>query len=319
VNELPQEQVNAVAAMAARLRLLQAELSDRPAEVRAQELKGEIDRATRSLSAADRRAFMNALAGQFPRWGEGSVSVSTNGSAPSAAPVASKPPPPPGPADAPKLASEIASLWPVLTEDLRQQVRAALGQALPPPSAGSADARAADWRKLLGLNPDDPVDGGKAMELALAIMSLSVNIDRVVCGVWKETNAQGEFRRAENLKLIAGQFLRGWAGAGSDKMQGEVNDLQLLLYALLKAIQLFPNMFADKHLARFDPAVIAANTGAAGERGTSWFGDSNKAANAKCWEEYLRLMKDYDKSTLSDEVKGMLTDEVYKVLRQRKK
>ncbi len=259
---------------------------------------------------------METLAEQFPRSAtDGATAAPRTSSAPAAAP---KPPPPPGPADTPKLAEEIAALWPMLTEDLRQRVRVALGPVMPPPAAGG-DVRAPEWRKQLGLNADDPVDPARAIELGLALMTLSVNIDRVVCGVWKDTNTGGEFKRAENLKTIAGQFLRQWQGAGSDKMQAEVNDLQLLLYAILKALQLFPTMFADRHLARFDPAVLMANTGIVGERGTSWFGDSGKAASAKCWEEYQRLMKDYDKNSLADEVKAMVTDEVYKVLRQRRR
>ncbi|MBX9735586.1 MAG: hypothetical protein K2X32_01555 [Phycisphaerales bacterium] len=315
MNDRTLEGSGRASALAARLRLLQAELADRPAEVRAQELRGEIDRASQGLSADQRSSLMETLAEQFPRSAtDGAVAPRASG-APVAVP---KPPPPAGPADTPKLAEEIAALWPMLTEDLRQRVRAALGPVMPAPAAGG-DVRAPEWRKQLGLNADDPVDPARAIELGLALMTLSVNIDRVVCGVWKDTNTGGEFKRAENLKTIAGQFLRQWQGAGSDKMQAEVNDLQLLLYAILKALQLFPTMFADRHLARFDPAVVMANTGIVGERGTSWFGDSGKAASAKCWEEYQRLMKDYDKNSLADEVKAMVTDEVYKVLRQRRR
>lgn len=312
------ELTNRVMATASRLRLLQAELADRPAEVRAQELRGEVDRVTKGLGREERAAFLSALASQFPRWGgDDAAAPVAKGASIAPQPVA-KAPVPAGPADAPRLAGEIAQLWPLLTEELRQQVRASLGPALPPPSAGGV-ANVPDWRKLLGLNPDDPVDGAKSAELGLAALSLAVNIDRVVCGLWRETNTGGEFKRAENLKMIAGQFLRNWAGATGEKMQGEVNDLQLLLYALLKALQLFPNMFADRHIARFDPAVIATNAGIGGaERGASWFGDTGKAANSKCWEEYQRLMKDYDKNSLADEVKAMITDEVYKVLRQRR-
>ncbi len=315
MNDRTLEGSGRASALAARLRLLQAELADRPAEVRAQELRGEIDRASQGLSADQRSSLMETLAEQFPRSATDGAVVPRASGAPVAAP---KPPPPAGPADTPKLAEEIAALWPMLTEDLRQRVRAALGPVMPAPAAGG-DVRAPEWRKQLGLNADDPVDPARAIELGLALMTLSVNIDRVVCGVWKDTNTGGEFKRAENLKTIAGQFLRQWQGAGSDKMQAEVNDLQLLLYAILKALQLFPTMFADRHLARFDPAVLMANTGIVGERGTSWFGDSGKAASAKCWEEYQRLMKDYDKNSLADEVKAMVTDEVYKVLRQRRR
>lgn len=307
------EQASRVSAAASRLRLLQAELADRPAEVRLQELRSEIDRVGKTMSATDRAAFMADLAEQFPRASQTGSNAGNAGPAPVA-----KAPPPVGPADAPRLADEIGKMWPVLTEDLRQQVRAALGPAMPPAAAGG-DIQAPQWRKILGLNPDDPVDPAKANELALALLSLSVSIDRVVCGVWKETNTSGEMKRAENLKLVASQFVRNWTGTGADKMLAEVTDLQLLLYAMLKAIQLFPNMFADRHLARFDPAVIGANVGAAGEKGGGWFGDSKKANSGKCWEEYMRLMAEYDKNSLQEEVKALLTDEVGRVLKQRRK
>ncbi|CAN5806018.1 hypothetical protein BH11PLA1_BH11PLA1_17750 [soil metagenome] len=314
----PSNSSGRVSAIASRLRLLQSELADRSSDVRAAELRGEIMRETGAMSRDEKAAFLAELSGQFPRY----TSANGAGGGPSSGAAAlqspPKPPPPPGPADAPRLADEIGKLWPMLTEELRQQVRSALGAAVPPATASLAST-APEWRRVLGMNADDPVDAARSAELGAALTQLVANLDRVACGVWKETNTSGENKRAETLKTLGAQYVRGWQGASQEKVQAEIESLQMLVLGLLKAMQQLPSMFADRHLQRFDPAVIMANVSRPEGTASGWFGgDTGKATPVKCWEEYKRLMSELDKNMLTDEMKAMVTDVVNRLYRHKR-
>jgi len=300
VIEPTNDQSRRVAALAGRLRVVQAQLADEKPEFRRGQLDHEIEQAVSQIVPQEREPFLSELMSSFPAMGgAGEAARPAKGGAPNpAAPEAPKDP-------AVALVGHVEGLvkiWTALDADQRKAVltRLAQGGVLPQvPTGPSAlpETVLRDFRAKLQMGSHDTPDPQRVMELSAMMLDFVVGADRLVWGMWAKKVAPMSTVRPNGPIQ---RFLREFATNKFDPTQsaasgGAAIELKRLLemsVAFISAIGQAGTSFGEKFLAQFSPGSIEDSVGDSAFR--------NK--DAECWKIYKNRAGVIDRTAIDVEI-----------------
>ncbi len=271
------EEAQWASGLASRLRLIQANFADDPANVRQGYIVEEIERALKAVTPSRRRPYLDSLAERFPAW-EG---VRTAASSDVTAPVSA----------APRTPEEILADLVRIAPTLSPEARAAFSNQLQ--GAGfkikeSADAFLeipADLQKKLGLAPGKPLQLERAVKLLAITTDLSLVLDQLVWALWKQLAPKSAIRKEAEFNRLAGAYLAGDAEVSTTQLMQPVEKTRRMIAGLLGAVGRAGSAYAKKYVSRLSPEVIEDYA----KMEKKW----NESIEAACWRKFVQQAKDH--------------------------
>ena len=270
------ERSKRVAALAGRLRTLQAQLADEPDDVRQEQMSAELDRAFAGVVPQDRAEFVHELLTWFPAAEDG---VATAG------PVVRRAE---GPKDAAAWAEGLINALASANEQERAAIVHRLTEAgVAPkaePSVGLVESVEKDLKAKLQLGPAEKLDPRRVQELAVLLTEFVVKLDRPVWGTWTQRLAPPMSEVKSNGPLM--RFIAMFVQGGADvKMPGlglghELQRLLQMTVAMISGVAQAGKGLAERWVTQISPTSIEENVGP----GTGFIRDQRPAY----WEEYKK-------------------------------
>lgn len=290
-----------VVATANRLRLIQADLSEEPDDVRQQYMVDEVERSLAGLVPAERSVFLDALSACFPTWD--SLVNATDSDADAG----------PGPDvdldDALALAERLASIAPSLSDAERAGVAGRLrdaglsaeGRQVWPEQASAALAA------RLGMAEDDRLDPARSVDALRILTDCTLSLDQLMWTTWKTLAPRSELRGQGELAASMKKFLLGDQDVPRGEITAGVERMRQLTAAVVSAVGQAGQQFADRHHERFSPEHIE-----------EWAKQDKKALESlavACWRRYRALADEQDPATIEHEIQQQIAESAEKLMR----
>jgi hypothetical protein len=285
-----------------RLRLIQIDFADVPAEARDEHMAGEVGQAIARLPEDRREAFLRQIRERFPGWkGQPGILPAGADAQGAAGPKAAS--------DFESLLKQIAALAPNLTADQRRIAilrlkEAGLAEGGTAPEWPAAAARALKTR--LQLTDHDNLDAGRLLELMTELVGFASSLDQLVWATWKQVAPKSEIKRPAPVQRSCAKFVTGQqdgaappAGA-REQVAVDLDRLRQLAASLISAIAQAGNLFAQKHVGKF--AVANIETYADKMPGMM----INK--EVKCWRQYKELAAAMDVHAIELELQSGIAE-----------
>ena len=245
--------------LAARLRLMMAELMDEPSDVRIAHLDAEVKRALDGKSNAERRAILEALGPMFPR-------LEQESSAPAAQSASSDPA---DPESALRILEENASSMSEPERQLAASRLARVGFAMPGGRVGWSAETSERMTKTLGLRPGEEPDPERVAALATMLADAMIKLDRAAWAAWQEIAPRSRIRQRGALKDVLARFSAGEDETPRVTAEGDVEQTRMLA-ALLIGSMGHAGQAAWDHVRPMQPAEIESASGARGKHRKLW-------------------------------------------------
>ncbi len=262
-------------ALAARLRVVQANFADDDPATRHSYLVEEIERALKGCVPEKRKVFLEALTVQFPAWQD---------SAPTEKPEAV--------ASAPALSPEellnqfleaVPDLTPAQRTDMAGKLKDA-GFVAQQPATGELEIPA-ELRKRLGLSNDRMANPEHTAKLLAMLLDMVLTMDQLVWTLWKQIATKSMIRREADLSKLSGEYLAGNNEVSTAQVSQGLERTRKMIAGLLGAVGRVGTTFAREQARLFDPTAIEAD--ARSEK--KW----NESLEFACWRKYVQLRKEY--------------------------
>ncbi len=295
-----------VAALANRLRAIQADLADQNNDTRQEYMGDEIRRSLADLTPAERAEFLAELGEWFPTW-EQNISASD------------------APANAAKVVTQmdqqelqdpafltkrLCDLAPQLSASQRDAVTAMLAQA------GLTDGGKTDWpaeplTKLaarLQFDEQVPVNAGHVLELLRMLSEFSLSVEQIAWNMFKAMAPNTSIKRSAPLQKLLAGFLVGDPDVPRGQVSQEVERLRKVNAALLSSVGHASRQFAQRYAAKFSPAEIEAAVRTGPKKMFSGF-------EILCWKKYTELAADgLDEAAIDHEIREIVRQFVESVI-----
>ncbi len=261
-------------ALAARLKVLQANLADDDPATRKGFIIDEINNALKGCVPEKRQALLDALTEQFPSW---------DLPAPAAAPA-------PEPQTPEALLKQLIESLPALSvpqrEDFARQLKSA-GLEIPGGGGGGGGAieLPADLQKRLGPGAAKPVNAERAAKSLAMLFDMVLTLDQLVWTLWKQIATKSMVRKEADFGKLSGDYLSGSGEVSSAQLQQSLERTRKLIAGLLGAIGRAGASYARDRARLFDPGAIEADARAE----KKW----NESLEFACWRKYVQLQKEY--------------------------
>lgn len=305
-----------VAALSQRLRVLHTELASEPLELRHEQLRDEVQRVVSGVQPHERERFLQELVAEFPVWSSGGAPLPSASTTANTVMMKIEP----ETTDPKELAEKLAAACKGLPEAERAKIEAGLRargivkQEVPTAapvmeSRGGGSMPAAETaflKKLLGLPPDATIDEDRASAICpIGADFVIKGVEGPACAFWSQLCSSVSF----NTKFPMAQILRKDFErfvTGDEKMTREVLDrdvfkLKALVAAILLAFQRAAEQYARDNAAKFAPSEIQRAVGQGG-----LFGNQD----ARCWQMYVEMMKNVDKSSIERRIRELTAKEI---------
>ncbi len=256
--------------LAARLRLISAELHDDPASVREAHIDAEINRALDGRSHAERRAILEELKPMFPRgWGEesaasaGGAGGATNDTIDPEAALAA-------------LERDAESM----SDSERQLVAARLAKAgyiAPGGRVGWSSETEKRLRDALGPRANGPLDPDRVASLAAMLADAMVKLDRAAWAAWQEIAPRSKVRQKARFSDQIVRFVSGDEDTPRVAVEGDLESTRMLA-ALLIGSTGRSGKAAWDHVRALLPEEIEQASGARGKHRKLWAAYEESAA-----------------------------------------
>jgi hypothetical protein len=261
-------------ALAARLRVLQANFADDDPATRQSYLVEEIERALKGCVSEKRKILLDALTVRFPSW-QDSGPVRVTAAAPSVAQT------PESLLDqlleaVPSLtpAQRVAAVGKLQSAGLVAQERVAGGLEIP-----------AELLKRLGLPEGQAPNAQRAAKTLALLLDMVLTIDQLVWTLWKQLSSKSAIRREADLGKMSGEYLAGNAEVSTTQVSQGLERTRKMIAGLLGAVGRAGGAYARERARLFDPTAIEAD--ARSEK--KW----NESLEYACWRKYVQLCKEY--------------------------
>jgi hypothetical protein len=261
-------------ALAARLRVLQANFADDDAATRQDFIVQEIERALKGAVPEKRKALLETLAARFPCW-------QSSGPAPAA------PPQPGEPETAVALLNRFLDLLPGLTPIELAEAMARLKRAgLLPEEPAAAFELTPDMQTRLGLTPGQrPINAARAAKALPLMLDMVLTLDQLVWVLWRQVAPKSMVRREVDVSKLTGEYLAGGADVSSAQVSQALEKTRTLIASLLGATRPAGTAFARERGRLFEPNAIEAAA-----RPEKKFAESVEYAS---WRKYKQLFEAY--------------------------
>ena len=271
--------------LAARLRLLQANLADDSPGMRQQSLRDIIQQHLDELTPSKRRGYLEALHDRFPSW-QAAQSAATP------APAQSAP-------DTPEQALNrflemVPTLAPEAKAAMSRKLQAA-GFAASQGGGGGLPELSPEVQKKLGLAPGQQVNPERAVKLLTGLTEMVLALDQLVWTLWKQLNSKSNYRKEGDFARTVGPFLAGDPEVPTALVAQPLDRTRKLIAALLGALGRGGANFAAKHAARFRPDTI--------EDLAKLERTFMQTVEVAAWKKYRELFKEYcDEAAIDNDV-----------------
>jgi hypothetical protein len=261
--------------LAARLRLLQADLADDSPAARHQCLRDMIQDHLKELTPSKRQLHLEALRGRFPSW-------QASQAAPAAtAPVTTT-------IDTPeealaKLLEMAGSLSPEARASMSRRLQAA-GFSMAQ-GGGALPELAPEVQKKLGLGPGQQLNPERTVKLLTGLSEMVLALDQLVWTLWRQLNPKSTYRKENDFGKSIGPYLSGDPEVATALVAQPLDRTRKLIAAVLGAIGRGGANFASKHVARFGPDAI--------EDLAKLERSFMQSVEVTAWKKYRELFKEY--------------------------
>lgn len=272
---------------ASRLRLIQADTIQAAPGQRAEFYQEEVERSLKSVPAANRQRYLEALLARFPVAGM----VVRTGSAQPAVPLPIPTPVEESPEDT--LERFLQSL-PKLSEAQRAAAvrRLVEVQLVPEPQSAPVAEIDEEAQRGLGLPAGQQPRLDRLAQYAVALMEVLYRLDKTALKTVEVMAPRSPLlKRSESFREVTARYLVG----ETESMEPQLRVMSGLLGALLTAMLSGGRDFGRQHVERFSPTAIEDVV--TGEGSSGIFGRSKKE---RCWDKYSDLAKDYATADLVD-------------------
>lgn len=253
------EELGVADRLAARLRLIAAELHDEPVEVRSAHLDSEVKRALEGLSSAECRQVLEGLRPMFPR-------PATDESGPGA---------PAGGSSSMDPESAVRALEgeaSTMSESERQLVASRLARAgfgLPGGRVGWSSETDERLRRVLGMRGEADPDPDRVAALAAMLADALIKLDRACWAAWQEIAPRSRIRQRLRLAQVLSRFVEGEEDTPRVTAEGDIENTRILA-ALLIGSMGHAGQAAWDHVRPLQPAEIEIASGARGKHRRLW-------------------------------------------------
>jgi hypothetical protein len=264
--------------LAARLKVLQANLADDDAATREGFIVDEINRALKGCVPEKRKILLDALAEQFPSWQSSSP----------VAPPAVAAPVPSEPETPETLLKRLIESVPNLSAGQREEFTRQLKQAgleLAGGGGGTAFEIPPDLQKRLGLTAAKAANAERAAKSLAMLFDMVVTLDQLVWTLWKQIAGKSMVRKEADFGKLSADYLSGGTEVSSAQLQQSLERTRKLIAGLLGAIGRAGAAYARDRARLFDPGAIEADARAE----KKW----NESLEFACWRKYVQLQKEY--------------------------
>jgi hypothetical protein len=259
-----------------RLRLLQVDFADAPAEERRKHLAREVRRALAGASDEERRRFLNRLGEHFPRALPGSRAREDAAPAPG--------PPVSEEEQLHELISLVGSLPPEAREDLARRLAEA---GLPVRRASSGSSAMTEVLEV------EAVPAERMARSLVLLAWFSSKLDQHLKKVWGNLGVSGGAPYEGDAMAVLKRFLARGTDDDAAQLETLLSHLRRTLLALLAALKPTLQKFASRH-ARFAPSEIQALARIDGKHiYESW--------ELKYWKKYAEVGADMNQGTIEQE------------------
>jgi hypothetical protein len=285
-----------VAATVNRLRLIQVDFADQPAETRENYLADEVEHALAKLLPEQRGEFLAELKERFPTW-DNKVDLSSAAESTQSATDAREL------QDYSFLVSRLVQLAPTLTEEQRKTAVARLADAgLAERGSGPEWPQQAmkTLKTKLQLTDKNEVDATRLLELMAELVGFSTSLDQLVWATWKQVSPKSDMKRPSPVLRSFGRFVSGDPEINRSQVAADVDRLRQLTAGLISAIAQAGNLFAQRHVGKFSVTNIEA------------YADKMPGMlvgkEVKCWRQYKDLASAMDVQTIEIEIQNAIAE-----------
>lgn len=288
-----------VVALVARLRLVQSQLADEAADVRREQLDGEVSRALQSIAASDREPFLKELMSAFPTAdGGGGGGAGRNGAATQATTKVVEVVKPRD-LSFEELVEALVKQWGLATPEQKAQAAAKLTASGVTPSGGGggtglSEAMVRELRGKLALGTGDMPDAARVTELSAAMFDFAMGVDRLVWGMWSKKLAPSSGLRSNGtLQRFLREYVTGRGdAAGGGHVAPEVRRLLQMTIAVVSSIGQAGTAFGEKFVSQLTPGAIEDSIGDSAFR----------SKDADCWKAYKLRAGSLDRQAIDAEI-----------------
>jgi hypothetical protein len=291
-------------ALSQRLRVLHTELADQAGDMRAEQLRDEVQRALSGLPPNEREPFLTDLLEQFPTWANGQ-----------AAPVA------PAPAktvtvaapevkDPKVLADKLIENSKGLSDSDRLAIADRLGAAgfavikikeAPASAGGLPTVQLNEFKKVIGIPADGNVDPARLVEVASLLAEFTLKLEPWACSYWRDLAPEAKNSIYQTLNKDLAKYTSGDAGLNKEAMAKNIYKLRSLVSLLMKGVMEAGKQFARDHLGRYSLEAV----GSSAQKGGAF------KSQAVCnWEQYVKLMEGVDGAAIEKRLKQVIAKDV---------
>lgn len=290
--------------VAGRLRLIQADTAEAPAEKRREFLQEEITRNLKNVPASNRKRYLQALLARFPIGGEIGRP----------APIATTAPPPePKPLTPEETIDRFFEVISRLAPDKRAELTKRIVEAGLAPAAVRSEPAAQipnELRQRLGLSEGKEASLTRVIELASALVEMVARLDQAGLNAMRELSQKSKLlRRPEDFRTATARYLSG----ESESLEPYLRAIASLLGSMIAALMTGGREFGRQYLERLSPSSIHEVVVADGEYSSMVVGKSKQHC---CWEKYKLLVEDFGTPDLIDRrIKDCMTAIIEKPVR----
>ena len=262
-------------ALAARLRLLQANFADDDPATRQDFLAQEIERALKGTVPEKRKGLLEALAQLFPTFQAAAPVVGDQAPAPAAAPM-----------DPEGLLEAFLQIFPTLAPEQKQEFADRLKRVgLPPQAAAASFEVSPELLKRVGLDGTRPVHAERAAKTLGMLVDMVLTLDQLVWTLWKQIAPKSMVRKEADLVKLSGEYLAGSNEVSTAQLLQAFERSRKLVAGLLGAVGRAGAGYARDRARIFEPNSIEADARAE----KKW----NESVEFACWRKYVQLSKEY--------------------------
>jgi hypothetical protein len=263
-------------ALAARLRVVQANFADDDAGTRHNFLVEEIERAMKGSLPEKRKAMLEALTGRFPTWHvpEPIQEKKSNPTSSHAETVEES-------------LDRLINIIPVLSSEQREQFVGRLKTAglVAESSSKAAVEMPPELQKRLHLDGTQSIAPDRVDRAFPILLDLALTLDQLVWTLWKQVAPKSVVRKDSDFGSLTGQYLTCSAEVSTAQVIQSLERTRKLIAGLLGAIGRAGGAYARERARLFDPAAIEAAT----RPEKKW----NESSEFACWRKYVQLCREY--------------------------
>jgi hypothetical protein len=266
-----------------RWKYLQTSLATETAENRQVYMEEELRRALLTTPAAQRGAYLEALATRYPAWELAAVALNAP-----AAVTRQKPD---------EIIAAFLQLVPQLTGAQREGVKqklAALG--LVAPAAAPIEGEAlTEVQAKLKLEPEDPIGVQQLGKVFALYVEAMLTLDQLAWNVWRNAAPKSAIRRDTtqgDLRTVTRRALAGDATLPTNQVQKQIEASRLLIAGLLAGLGPAGKNFSRRYQQYYAPDAIREVLRAEG----------GGKSDAHCWKKYTELASQLSETVIEDDV-----------------